>query len=88
MLARVMWAARVFEGFPILIEPLAVTMRFYLKSEKSRGDFDNLAKLVCDAGNMVLWQDDRQIVEAHVYVVRGDPGPRTEIEVREITEEG
>ena len=31
----------------------------------STPDFDNIAKLYCDAMNNVLWIDDRQIVDGH-----------------------
>lgn len=30
-------------------------------------DYDNCAKLVCDAINGVAWADDAQITEAHIY---------------------
>ena len=30
-------------------------------------DYDNCAKLVCDAINGVAWVDDAQITEAHIY---------------------
>lgn len=33
---------------------------------KAQGDADNLAKAVMDAGNTVLWEDDRQIAELQV----------------------
>ena len=30
-------------------------------------DFDNVSKIICDALNKVAFDDDRQIVEAHIY---------------------
>lgn len=30
-------------------------------------DYDNCAKLVCDALNGVAWADDAQVTEAHIY---------------------
>ena len=34
---------------------------------ESKGDLDNLLKAVLDAGNGILWKDDRQIVEANAF---------------------
>jgi len=51
-------------------ERLAVELRFF-RADRRRADFDNLAKAVTDPLNGVLWQDDAQIDEAHIYVVRG-----------------
>jgi Holliday junction resolvase RusA-like endonuclease len=31
------------------------------------GDWDNYAKAICDAGNLLVWHDDVQIQEAHTY---------------------
>lgn len=39
-------------------------------------DFDNLAKCVCDAGNGLLWADDRQIAYAEVFKIRVAQGGR------------
>jgi Holliday junction resolvase RusA-like endonuclease len=60
-----------------LLGPLAVTMRFVrpaVRDHRKDGDWDNYAKLVCDAANGILWKDDRQIVEAHVFVTEGQEG--------------
>ena len=38
-------------------------------------DFDNLAKLYCDALNGILWEDDKQIVDGRCIKVYGElPG--------------
>ena len=38
-------------------------------------DFDNVAKLYCDALNMILWEDDKQIVDGRCIKVYGQqPG--------------
>src|SRR6266498_5635691 len=49
---------------------------------KRRCDWDNLAKLVCDALNGIAWRDDDQI--AHALVVKGydAANPRTEVTVQ------
>jgi Holliday junction resolvase RusA-like endonuclease len=36
-----------------------------------RPDFDNIAKIVCDALNGVAWHDDAQIVNAQVIKLYG-----------------
>jgi Holliday junction resolvase RusA-like endonuclease len=41
----------------------AVTLEFQFKGV-GRGDWDNYAKLVCDALNGIVWMDDRQIRKA------------------------
>jgi Holliday junction resolvase RusA-like endonuclease len=38
----------------------------------SRPDFDNLAKLPCDAAKGLLWTDDAQIVDCHVRKFYGE----------------
>lgn len=44
-------------------ELVAVSIVFHT----NRGDLDNLAKVILDAGNGIVWADDRQVVELHVY---------------------
>lgn len=51
---------------------LAVTLHFY--RWRQAGDIDNLAKSFLDAGNGVLWTDDRVIAELHVYRHRAAKG--------------
>ncbi len=45
-----------------------------------RGDWDNYAKAITDACNGVLWQDDRQIVDARV-TLHNDKNERVEVAV-------
>ncbi len=56
---------------------------------KPRGDIDNLAGAILDAGNGVLWTDDRQIVAlAVVWLTPADELPEgIRLEVREWTRE-
>jgi Holliday junction resolvase RusA-like endonuclease len=51
---------------------------------KAQGDADNLAKAVLDAGNGVLWLDDRQVARLVVEKMIGAQGeaPRVELVVR------
>ena len=46
-------------------------------------DWDNIAKLVADAVNNLIWRDDAQVVEA-IVSKRYDARPRLVIEVRQI----
>lgn len=64
---------------------LALDLAFYEGPKQSpvhRQDWDNLAKLVGDALNGVIWEDDRQIVRITVHVFRGSYQPHTKIIVR------
>lgn len=60
--------------------PCSVTLRFRCATRR-RCDIDNLAKLVLDAGNGIVWKDDVQIAILHVEVTRGSSNPGTTIEV-------
>lgn len=50
---------------------------------KGRNDFDNLAKMVCDAMNGIMYGDDGQIAKAGVMKLY-DEVPRTEVTLQEI----
>ena len=50
----------------------------------SRLDADNGLKLVNDAMNGIVYGDDRQIVQMHVFVNRKDKNPKLEVEVCKI----
>jgi Holliday junction resolvase RusA-like endonuclease len=56
-----------------------VTLRFRL-ADRRRRDLDNLSKGTLDAGNGILWEDDMQIQELHIYRERGEPGVTVEVE--------
>jgi crossover junction endodeoxyribonuclease RusA len=45
--------------------PVRVTLRWY--RSRRAGDLDNRAKVALDALNNVLWLDDKQVVELHLY---------------------
>jgi Holliday junction resolvase RusA-like endonuclease len=70
--------------------PLRVDLKFFITKPPSvskkriypvtRPDIDNYVKLVCDALNQYLFEDDSQIVELHAIKAYGTP-PRIEIEV-------
>jgi Holliday junction resolvase RusA-like endonuclease len=48
-----------------------------------RIDCDNIAKLVCDGLNRVIWQDDRQIVRLEISKVYAKH-PGVHVEIREV----
>ena len=69
---RVRVAARVAlgpprkRGLPIpSLEPLKVTMHF-MRGHRGRRDVDNMAKLVMDALEGLIWENDVQITELHL----------------------
>lgn len=59
---------------------LEVELKFYTATAV-RGDVDNLAKLVLDAANGLVWKDDRQVMRLTAEIVERDHRPRTEIVV-------
>lgn len=63
----------------LLGTPLAVTMHIY--RPRKAGDIDNRVKLILDSMNDVLWVDDSQICELHVYRHDDKQNPRIELEV-------
>jgi Holliday junction resolvase RusA-like endonuclease len=66
--------------------PVSLYMRFY--TGNAGKDWDNMAKLVCDALNGVLWKDDRQVIFAQVKVrpAHGKPGTIIEAHLKGETE--
>jgi Holliday junction resolvase RusA-like endonuclease len=60
--------------------PIKLTLRVFFK-DAHRRDLDNVAKSASDAGNKVLWADDSQIAELHVYRHIDKVRPRLEFEV-------
>lgn len=54
---------------------------FYRKNQRVC-DLDNLLKLVMDACNGIVWDDDSQVNEIHAKVERGSPNPRTVLMIR------
>lgn len=74
-------------------KPLSVVIDFYFSRPRSRKheryhttrpDLDNLAKLVLDCGNGIIWEDDKQIVHLsvskHYCSSEGQPGFQIEVE--------
>jgi len=67
-----------FNKIPDLMTgPISIKIIFCYKAKKhgwktTRPDFDNLAKLVADAGNGILWEDDNQIAHCEIMKVHSD----------------
>lgn len=61
--------------------PIAISLTFHMGKEKKgrssyhtkKPDVDNLAKAVKDALRGIIYRDDSQIVEAHLYKLYGEP---------------
>jgi Holliday junction resolvase RusA-like endonuclease len=47
-------------------------------------DWDNLGKMLSDALNQVIWSDDAQICEAHVYKRYSDSFPYTRVLIEDL----
>lgn len=60
--------------------PCAIELKVYRRER--RGDIENIQKGVQDAMNRVVYVDDRQVVEAHVWLHLDRERPRVEVTVR------
>lgn len=58
--------------------PFGVMAWFRIGDSRS-GDADNFLKLVLDAGNNLVWRDDKDLREAHVHILRGVANPGTRL---------
>lgn len=70
--------------------PLIARITLYFTTLKTKkgawknvGDWDNCGKIISDALNEFLYEDDVQIVEAHVYKRVDAERPRVEVEIEE-----
>ena len=66
-------------GATPLTGPVKLTIRVY--RPRKIGDWDGTIKPLCDALQGVLYLDDAQIVEAHVYRLDDKVNPRVEVEI-------
>jgi crossover junction endodeoxyribonuclease RusA len=72
------WEAKSqWKGDPIT-EPVALSIRFYFATKRRR-DLDNQNKLVLDALTGIVYEDDSQIDELHLYRRYDKQNPRIEI---------
>jgi Holliday junction resolvase RusA-like endonuclease len=61
-----------------LVGEFALTLRVFWHDRRRR-DLDNIAKAVADACTGVLWNDDSQVSELHVYGALDRVKPRVEV---------
>lgn len=59
---------------------VTMTVRMWFK-DKRRRDIDNAAKSILDGMNDVVYVDDSQVVELHLYKAHDKDNPRAEVEV-------
>lgn len=76
------WQYKMEKG-PMLKGDVALDVTLHRRGRR-RADWDNLGKAVADALNGIAYNDDRQVVDAHVRVVYGADAPRAEVTLREI----
>lgn len=81
----VKFAARsAMKDYKIFDCAVSVTLNFYRKfkpTSRNFGDFDNLAKAICDALNGIVYKDDCQIVKCVIEKHCDKVNPRAEIVV-------
>lgn len=73
-------------GAEMLQGAVKMTLRLYRKfktTSRRFGDFDNLAKAICDSLNGVCYVDDSQVVSCTVEKIQSAT-PRIEIEIAEV----
>lgn len=75
------WMLRA-KGVNPLHNKLIVTIRAF--RPRKAGDIDGILKVSLDAMNKLAYDDDKQIVELHVYRDDDKKNPRLEIEIQEI----
>ncbi len=61
-----------------------VAMYVHVYRQHKRGDLDNFAKVLGDALNGVMYHDDSQVIELHMFRHDDRDNPRVEVEVRRV----
>lgn len=75
------WQAKADWNAPPLTVGLAVRIEFYFATNRKR-DLDNHNKIVLDALNGIVWEDDKQIDDLHLVRNPADPvNPRVEVTI-------
>lgn len=69
------------KGEKLFTGKVAVYLDFFFSSDRS--DVDGCVKATLDTLSGLVYKDDRQVVELHVFKYIDKNNPRTEIEVRE-----
>lgn len=71
-----LYARRAMNGLPPLTGAVKITVDVYKKiipTALKFGDWDNHGKAVSDALNGICYIDDKQILDGHVRLHKGDP---------------
>lgn len=64
--ARLALGTHGMRGLPVpTLQPLRVLMHF-MRGHRARRDVDNMQKLVMDAMEGLIWENDSQVTEVHV----------------------
>ena len=77
------YALAAMHGLYPSVAPMKITAQIFTQYEPyslNAGDWDNHAKAISDALNSICYDDDRQIVEGHVYLFKGEPHINIELE--------
>ena len=77
-----MAAQSAMRGKNIFDKCVTIELKFYRKfkpTSRNYGDFDNLAKAICDALNGIVYKDDSQIVRCVIEKRQDKDNPRVEI---------
>ena len=80
-----LFARRAMNGRAPLTGAIKISVTVYRPikpSSKNFGDADNHLKSVLDALNGICYEDDRQVVEAHVKIFKGKSRVEVELEER------
>ena len=72
--AKTQWSGKPIAG------PLTMAVHFYFKNFRRR-DLDNQNKIVLDALTGIVYDDDHQIDELHLYRKHDAENPRIEVRV-------
>ena len=61
-------------------EDITLTMRIFF-GRKGKHDIDNFNKIIWDSLTGIVWKDDSQIVELHIYKDFDKKNPRVELDI-------
>lgn len=78
------WDAKMqWKGNDLITKPVVVSIWYYFKT-KYRRDLENMNKLVLDALTGIVYKDDSQIDELHLYRRYDKKRPHIKIEITEL----
>lgn len=68
------------------VDPLqgALKVSIIIYRPRKAGDIDGILKVSLDAMNKLAYEDDKQIIELHVYRRDDKHNPRLEVEINEV----